>query len=105
MTLRGVASVVGAYEHPMRVIPDRSVAQIHADVAFGALNDAGISMDDVDGYFCDGDAPGIGGLSMIDYLGLHNIRHVDSTETGGSSYLVHVAHAAQAIATGKCRVA
>ncbi|HBO81993.1 MAG TPA: thiolase domain-containing protein, partial [Cupriavidus sp.] len=32
-------------------------------------------------------------------------RHVDSTETGGSSYLVHVSHAAQAIAMGKCNVA
>jgi acetyl-CoA C-acetyltransferase len=34
---------------------------------------------------------------MVDYLGLR-VRHVDSTDTGGSSYLVHVAHAAQAIA-------
>ena len=59
---------------------------------------------DVDGYFCAGDAPGLGGLSMIDYLGL-KVRHVDSTETGGSSYIVHVAHAAEAIATGRCSVA
>ena len=41
---------------------------------------------------------------MVDYLGL-KVRHVDSTDTGGSSYLIHVAHAAQAIAAGKCRVA
>ena len=33
------------------------------------------------------------------------LRHVDSTETGGSSYLVHVGHAAEAIAAGKCQVA
>ena len=33
------------------------------------------------------------------------LRHVDSTDTGGSSYLVHVAHAAEAIALGKCSVA
>jgi acetyl-CoA C-acetyltransferase len=33
------------------------------------------------------------------------VRHVDSTDTGGSSYLVHVAHAAEAIALGKCNVA
>ena len=30
---------------------------------------------------------------------------MDSTETGGSSYLVHVGHAAAAIAAGKCAVA
>ena len=40
---------------------------------------------------------------MIDYLGL-KVRHVDSTETGGSSYIVHVAHAAEAIAAGRCSV-
>src|SRR5918992_2003927 len=59
---------------------------------------------DVDGYFCAGDAPGLGGLSMADYMGL-KVRHVDSTETGGSSYVVHVGHAAEAIAAGKCNVA
>jgi acetyl-CoA C-acetyltransferase len=58
----------------------------------------------VDGYFCAGDAPGFGALSMADYMGL-KLRHVDSTETGGSSYIVHVGHAAEAIAAGKCSVA
>jgi acetyl-CoA C-acetyltransferase len=33
------------------------------------------------------------------------LRYLDSTDTGGSSYLVHVSHAAEAIATGKCDVA
>ena len=41
---------------------------------------------------------------MVDYMGL-KVRHVDSTDTGGSSYIVHVAHAAEAIAAGKCDVA
>src|SRR5262249_13893434 len=30
---------------------------------------------------------------------------VDCTETGGTSYLIHVSHAAQAIAAGKCNAA
>jgi acetyl-CoA C-acetyltransferase len=42
---------------------------------------------------------------MADYLGLRKLRHVDTTETGGSSYVVHVGHAAEAIAAGKCQVA
>jgi acetyl-CoA C-acetyltransferase len=33
------------------------------------------------------------------------LRYLDTTESWGSSYLVHVAHAAEAIAAGKCRVA
>jgi acetyl-CoA C-acetyltransferase len=104
MSLRGRACIVGAYEHPTRKAENKSVAQLHAECARGALQDAGLSLRDVDGYFCAGDAPGMGGLSMVDYLGL-NVRHVDSTDVGGSSYLLHVSHAAQAIAMGKCDVA
>ena len=101
---RSMAYIIGAYEHPTRKAPDKSVAQLHAECARGALADAGLNLRDVDGYFCAGDAPGMGALNMADYLGL-NCRHVDSTDTGGSSYLVHVAHAAQAIAAGKCNIA
>ena len=104
MSIRGKAYIVGAFEHPTRLAPDKSVAQLHAESARGALADAGLSKDDVDGYFCAGDAPGLGPLSMVDYLGL-NVRHVDSTDIGGSSYIAHVAHAAQAIAAGRCNVA
>jgi acetyl-CoA C-acetyltransferase len=99
-----MACIAGAYEHPLRKAPDKTTAQLHAECAKGALEDAGLSLQDVDGYFCAGDAPGFGMLNMVDYLGLR-VRHVDSTETGGSSYLIHVAHAAQAIAAGKCNVA
>ena len=104
MTIKNKACIVGIYEHPTRKAPDKSVAQLHAESARGALLDAGLTKDDVDGYFCAGDAPGLGPLSMVDYMGL-KVRHVDSTDTGGSSYVVHVAHAAEAIALGKCNVA
>jgi acetyl-CoA C-acetyltransferase len=104
MTIRGKAYIAGAYEHPTRKAPDKSLAQLHAEVARGALADAGLTKDDVDGFFCAGDAPGMGPLSMVDYMNL-KVRHVDATDTGGSSYLLHVGHAAEAIATGKCSVA
>jgi len=104
MSIKGRACIVGAYEHPTRHAPDKSVAQLHAECARGALEDAGLSKDDIDGYFCSGDAPGLGPLSMIDYMDLR-VRHVDSTDIGGSSYLALVSHAAQAIALGKCNIA
>ena len=104
MSIRGAACIVGAYEHPTRKAPDTSLAQLHAEVALGALADAGLTLRDVDGYFCAGDAPGLGPLSMVDYLNLR-VRHVDSTDVGGSSYILHVSHAAQAIAAGKCDIA
>ena len=104
MSIKGKAYVVGAWEHPLRDIPHLSTAQVHAECARGALEDAGLSWDDVDAYFCAGDAPGFGALSMADYMGL-KLKHTDSTETGGSSYIVHAGHAAEAIAAGKCKVA
>ena len=104
MTVRGKAFIAGAFEHPLRTIPNKTVQQVHAEVAAGALADAGLSFSDVDAYFCAGDAPGFGALSMAEYLGLRT-THIDNTETGGSSYLLHVQHAAQAIAAGHCDVA
>ncbi len=104
MSIRGAACIAGIYEHPTRKATDIALGQLHAELAKGALDDAGLSLSDVDGYFCAGDAPGLGPLSMADYLGL-KLRYMDTTETGGSSYLIHVHHAAQAIAQGKCNVA
>lgn len=103
MTLRGAAYIVGAYEHPGRVLPEISTSQIHAEVARGALADAGLSAIDVDGYFVSGDAPG-GPVAMADHLGI-SPRFVDSTDIGGSSYVAELTHAAAAIASGKCHVA
>ena len=104
MSLKGKAYIAGAYEHPTRKATDKSVAQLHAECAAGALADAGLTKDDVDGYFCAGDAPGMGPLSMVDYMNL-KVRHIDATDIGGSSYLMLVSHAAEAIAAGRCSVA
>ena len=104
MTLNGAAFIVGAYEHPTRKADGLSVLRLHADVAKGALADAGLSKDDIDGYFCAGDAPGLGTATVAEYLGL-KLRHIDSTECGGSAPILHVAHAAAAIAAGRCNVA
>ena len=98
------AYIAGIFEHPTRLATDKSVPQLHAEVAAGALADAGLSKHDIDGYFCSGDAPGVGPLSMVEYMGLR-VRHVDSTDIGGSTPIAQVAQAAQAIAAGKCNVA
>jgi acetyl-CoA C-acetyltransferase len=104
VTIKGKAYIGGIFEHPARKLGnDISQAELHAQCSKGALEDAGLSFKDVDGYFGAGDMPG-GLLSMVDYLNL-NVRHLDQTYTGGSSYLYLVAHAAEAIAAGKCSVA
>lgn len=106
MTFKGMAYISGVYEHPLRHAPDKSTAQLHAEVAKGALTDAGLTITDVDAYFCSGDAQGApNSLVMADYLGLNKLKYFDTTDVGGSSYIAQVGHAASAIAAGKCSVA
>lgn len=103
-TLNGAAVIIGAYEHPGRRLPGHTLAQVHREVVAGALADAGLGPEDVDGFFCDSSAPGLGAIDLMQYLGLR-CTYSESSEMGGSSYVAYVAHAAAAIAAGKCRVA
>ena len=104
MSIKGKAYIAGIYEHPQRKIKGKSLSELHAEVAKGALQDAGLDFEDVDAYFCSGDVPGLGVLSMPEYLGI-GINRMESTNVGGSSYLYQIGHAAEAIARGRCKVA
>jgi acetyl-CoA C-acetyltransferase len=100
--------VAGAYEHPTREAPDKSTMEIHGDVARGALDDAGLSSDEVDG-FCTANVPENTysfntPMIMADYLGLEDVVFADATDDGGSAQLTHVAHAVDAIRAGRCDV-
>ena len=106
LTIKGKAYIAGIYEHPTRHAPDKSTAQLHAEVAKGAIEDAGLTKADIDGYFCAGDAPGgVMADGRLSRPRMKKLRHIDSTETGGCSYLIHLGHAAEAIAAGKCSIA
>ncbi|MDO5499014.1 MAG: thiolase domain-containing protein [Propionibacteriaceae bacterium] len=101
--MTGVA-IVGAFEHPTRKATGISLGQLHAESVAGALADAGLGIDDIDGFCCaTNDTPG-GLLNLADYLGLRSLTWVDGTDTGGSSYLVHVGHAVEAIRSGRCTI-
>src|SRR5260370_42541678 len=102
MSINGKAFIVGAYEHPDRIIPDRSVAQIHAENTAGVLADAGLKLSDIDGFFCTGGA-GMVGVAMADYLGWNHISYLDSTAVGGSPPVYQDGHDAAAIPVGKCQ--
>lgn len=102
--ITGSAVIVGAYEHPGRRLPDHTLAGVHRDVVAGALADAGLSLSDVDGFFTDSTAPGLGVIDLMQHLGLQ-CTYSESSEMGGSTYVAYVGHAAAAIAAGKCRVA
>jgi acetyl-CoA acetyltransferase len=101
MSLRMSAAIVGAAEtDSIAVQPDKSAIQLHAEAAFKALADAGLTKDDVDGVLCAGQSP----VSVVEYLGI-TPTYIDGTSVGGCSYMIHVRHAAAAIKAGLCSVA
>ena len=98
------AAIVGIHEYPLRVAPGVSALQIKAASASKALEDAGLSWQDVDAVYDNGSHQNIGGLGISEYLGL-NPRLIDNTSVGGTSYEFQAHHAATMIASGKANVA
>src|SRR5579875_2938859 len=99
------AAIVGIYEYPLRKVEGITALQIKAECARAALDDAGLSWQDVDAVYDCGEGGESGsGLAISEYLGL-SPRVIDTTSVGGSSYEFQAAHALRDIAAGKCRVA
>ena len=71
---------------------------LEVSMVLAALDDAGLTLADVDGV-CHAESS----MAFAEYLGVHP-TFTDSTMTGGSSYEVHLEHAAAAIAAGVCDV-
>ena len=91
-------AIVGAAEtEELGQLPDRSMLQLHAESALRAVADAGLSMSDIDGVATAGASP----AALTEYLGIAP-RWADGTSVGGGSFLMHVGHAAAAIAAGYC---
>ncbi len=99
--LSGKAAIVGVAESDrIGRVPDRSPLALHAEAARNALDDAGLKLSDVDGFF----TAGYSTYDVAEYMGLQP-RFTDSTSVGGASFVIHVAHAMAAIAAGYCEVA
>ena len=98
-SLRGAAAVVGVADaaSPTGVL-DLWGRALEADMVRRALDDAGLTLADVDGV-CHATSS----MAFAEYLGIHP-SYTDSTLTGGSSFEVHAEHAAAAIAAGLCEV-
>jgi acetyl-CoA acetyltransferase len=106
------ATIVGVSETPLvggKVTVDSTVLQIQALAGAAALAEAGLGWGDVDGLATTG-AWGLSGvgqwptLTLAEYLGIAP-AWTDSTALGGSSFELHLAHAAAAVERGECEVA
>lgn len=99
------AAIVGVAESDLGVVGPKTVLQLQAQAAKAALEDAGLSLRDVDAVFtAGGDWGWAPSMVLAEYLGVRP-RVTDSTNIGGASFEAHVGHAATAIAQGQCEVA
>ncbi len=99
-TLRGKAAIVGVADaaSPTGEL-ELTGRALEAAMVKEALDDAGLSISDVDGVCVGGPNP----TGLAEYLGIRP-RFLDGTMVGGSSYEIHLEHAAAAIAAGLCEV-
>lgn len=102
--LRRAAAIVGVHEHVTRYAPDKSELQIQGESVIKALDDAGLKKNDVDGLFTASMSVRNSALNLADYLNLYP-KHVDNTTVGGGSFEFHLAHALNAIYSGRINCA
>lgn len=96
--------LAGVAETALGEVHDETEYSMFAKASMEALDEAGLTLDDVDGVFVNymGEE---GTVQIGEYLGLHDVRYLDSTDSGGSAFELFVHHAMLAVAQGRCDVA
>jgi len=99
----GRAAIVAAATYGIGAAPGLSSFDLAAHASIRALKQVGLTPASVDGLAVIVMDDSMPVLTFCEYLGIHP-RYVDSTRTGGSSFELHAAAAAHALATGRCDV-
>ncbi len=102
--LRGSSAIVGIGQAGCGKAEGRTPLDILAEATHNALDDAGLSLSDVDGLFTGSSYHFMPTLSTAEYLGIKP-RFSDGSMIGGSSFIAHTLNAAMAIHSGLCDVA
>ena len=96
-SLKYKTAIVGASETTeLGIILDKTPFQLHVDASVNAIRDCGINKKEIDGI-----ATTMNPAALAHYLGI-TPKWIDNTQVGGTSFLIHVRHAAAAIASGLC---
>jgi acetyl-CoA acetyltransferase len=96
---RGVIIAGAAETDAVGKLPGYSTLQLHIEAAVNAVADAGLSMRDIDGIAT---VTSPGPVQVAHALGI-TPGWMDGTAVGGTSFLLHVRHAAAAIREGYAR--
>jgi acetyl-CoA acetyltransferase len=101
MSIRYQTAIVGAAETTqIGRIPDMSSMMLAADAAMNAIEDCGIDKNQIDGVLSTHNPN-----QLAHYLGIKTPKYVDGTAVGGTSFVIHLRHAAAALAAGYCNYA
>ncbi|SHH64251.1 acetyl-CoA acetyltransferase [Pollutimonas bauzanensis] len=103
VTRQGRPAIVGVAESELGKVPDLTALELQAQAARTALQDAGLTLREVDGIFAHTDDR-FPSVLLAEYLGVRP-RYTDTTNVGGMSNISHIRHAAAAIDAGMCEVA
>lgn len=102
---RGACAIVGVAESDLgQVAEGLTPLDLMGQAIQRALDDAGLSLRDVDGLFATTSQSRMPTLALAEYLGIRP-RYHDGTNIGGCSFMSMVAHAQLAIQAGMCEVA
>lgn len=97
MGIRGKAAIVGLYEIPTKKeYPDRTTYGLMAEVARGAIIDAGLRKEDIDGLI---GPESLNSIQLAEALGMQP-RFTASMTVHGASGAASIARAAEAISAG-----
>lgn len=102
---RGGSAIVGVAESDLGVVaPGTTPLDLMGQAVQAALEDAGLSLSDVDGVFSAASQLRMPTISLCEYLGIRP-AYSDSSFIGGASFQSLAAHAALALEAGLCNVA
>lgn len=102
---RGAVAIVGAAESDLgEVVPGLTPMDLMAQAAVRALDDAGISLREVDGIFASGVQTRMASIALAEYLKIQP-RYQNASFSGGSVFETMVGDAMAAIQAGLCNVA
>lgn len=103
-SIRGSAAFVGAGLAGLGMAPGYSHLDLIGLAVRQALDDSGLKLSDIDGFFTSNMANILPTLSVGEYLGIQPAVAV-GTNTGGNSFVDHALWAALALQSGLCNVA
>lgn len=100
----GRTAIVGAATYGVGRSPGYESMDLTVHASLRALAEAGMKPSDVDALFVAQPQDTLAGLSFADYLGVRP-KITDCNRSGGSAFMLQLAHAALALDAGYCDVA